>query len=194
MSALSAKYENKIITIPNILSFLRLCMVPAFAYCYEKERYKWTAIILVISGITDIVDGFIARKFHMISNVGKVLDPIADKVTQIVLLGCLLIRFDKMFYLLVLMIIKELLAAISGMMIIRTTGKVFGADWHGKLNTVLLYAMMMLHVLWYNIPTMVSDVCIYICGCMMIISCIMYMLRNVRYLLNYKQTEKASQM
>ena len=67
---------RRILTIPNLLSFFRLCLIPVFAwlYCVQKE-YIWTGIVLVISGLTDTADGLIARHFHMTSDLGKVLDP-----------------------------------------------------------------------------------------------------------------------
>ena len=84
-------YQKKILTIPNIMSFFRLVLIPIIVYLYVvKNSYLWTIILLLISGATDIVDGFIARKFNMISNFGKAIDPIADKLTQLALLCCLL--------------------------------------------------------------------------------------------------------
>src|SRR5699024_12022303 len=69
--------QSKILTIPNLLSFFRLCLIPVFMWLYCVDRnYLWTGIILIISGLTDTVDGIIARKFNMISDLGKVLDPI----------------------------------------------------------------------------------------------------------------------
>ena len=89
--------QNKILTIPNLLSLFRLCLIPVFMwlYCVEKN-YLWTGIILIISGLTDTVDGFVARHFNMISDLGKILDPVADKLTQAAMLFCLLTRFPLM--------------------------------------------------------------------------------------------------
>ena len=81
---------KEILTVPNLLSMLRLCMIPLFVWLYcAKEAFGATALVLVLSGITDIVDGFIARRFHMVSDFGKILDPIADKLTQAAMLLCL---------------------------------------------------------------------------------------------------------
>ena len=167
--------QNKIFTIPNILSFFRLCLIPVFMwlYCVEKN-YIWTGIILILSGVTDTVDGFIARRFNMVSDLGKVLDPVADKLTQAAMLFCLLTRFPLMIIPLGLMVFKECFMGVTGFLVIQKTGKVFGADWHGKVNTWLLYAMMILHVFWYNIPDTVSRVLIGICVVMMMISLILY--------------------
>ena len=175
--------QSKILTIPNLLSFFRLCLIPVFMwlYCVEKN-YLWTGIVLIISGLTDTVDGIIARKFNMISDLGKVLDPIADKVTQAAMLFCLLTRFPLMIAPLALMVVKEFFMGVTGLMVIQKTGKVFGADWHGKVNTWLLYAMMILHVFWYNIPDVVSKVLIGICVVMMLISLVLYGRHNLKAL------------
>ena len=179
--------QSKILTIPNLLSFFRLCLIPVFMwlYCVEKN-YLWTGIILILSGLTDTVDGIIARKFNMISDLGKVLDPIADKLTQAAMLFCLLIRFPLMIAPLALMVVKEFFMGVTGLLVIRKTGEVFGADWHGKVNTWLLYAMMILHVFWYNIPDTVSRVLIGICVIMMLISLVLYGRHNLKAL---KETE-----
>ena len=175
--------QSKILTIPNLLSFFRLCLIPVFMWLYCVERnYLWTGIILIISGLTDTVDGIIARKFNMISDLGKVLDPIADKVTQAAMLFCLLTRFPLMIAPLALMVVKEFFMGVTGLLVIQKTGKVFGADWHGKVNTWLLYAMMILHVFWYNIPDVVSKVLIGICVVMMLISLVLYGRHNLKAL------------
>ena len=179
--------QSKILTIPNLLSFFRLCLIPVFMWLYCVERnYLWTGIILIISGLTDTVDGIIARKFNMISDLGKVLDPIADKVTQAAMLFCLLTRFPLMIAPLALMVVKEFFMGVTGLLVIQKTGKVFGADWHGKVNTWLLYAMMIIHVFWYNIPDVVSKVLIGICVVMMLISLVLYGRHNLKAL---KETE-----
>lgn len=75
-------YQKKILTIPNILSFFRLCLIPVIIWLYtEKQDYFWTLLVLLLSAVTDIVDGIIARKCNMISDFGKAFDPIADKLT-----------------------------------------------------------------------------------------------------------------
>lgn len=175
--------QSKILTIPNLLSFFRLCLIPVFMWLYCVERnYLWTGIILIISGLTDTVDGIIARKFNMISDLGKVLDPIADKVTQAAMLFCLLTRFPLMIAPLALMVVKEFFMGVTGLLVIQKTGKVFVADWHGKVNTWLLYAMMIIHVFWYNIPDVVSKVLIGICVVMMLISLVLYGRHNLKAL------------
>lgn len=171
--------KNQIFTIPNLLSLLRLAMIPLLLWLYlEKQDYGWTAFILILSAATDIVDGIIARSFNMVSDFGKALDPVADKLTQIAMLFCLVSRFSNLLILLILLIVKEVISGIMSLMAIRKTGKVYGADWHGKVTTVLLYSIMGLHILWYNIPYVVSNVLILLCSIMMLYSMIQYWKRN----------------
>lgn len=182
--------QNKILTIPNMLSFFRLCLIPVimWLYCVE-DNYLWAGIILIVSGITDTVDGFVARHFHMTSDLGKVLDPVADKLTQAAMLFCLLTRFPLMIVPLGIMVLKEFFMGVTGLMVIQKTGKVFGADWHGKVTTWLLYAMMILHVFWYNIPAALSRVLIAACVVMMLISLVLYGRHNLKALREDRKPE-----
>ncbi len=176
--------NNKhIFTIPNILSFLRLGMIPfiVWLYCFKAE-YVLTGILLVLSGLTDIIDGFIARNFNMISDLGKVLDPIADKFTQGAMLLCLIFRFPLMIIPFFLMLAKELFMTISGYIIIKKRNKVLGADWHGKAATVCIFVMMILHVFWFEISKAVSTVSIVTCTIMIGLSFILYAIRNIKEL------------
>lgn len=182
--------QNKILTIPNMLSFFRLCLIPVIMWLYcVKENYLWAGIILIVSGITDTVDGFVARHFHMTSDLGKVLDPVADKLTQAAMLFCLLTRFPLMIVPLGIMVLKEFFMGVTGLMVIQKTGKVFGADWHGKVTTWLLYAMMILHVFWYNIPVVLSRVLIAACVIMMLISLVLYGRHNLNALREDRKPE-----
>ena len=182
--------RNKILTIPNMLSLFRLCLIPVIMWLYcVKENYLWAGIILIVSGITDTVDGFVARHFHMTSDLGKVLDPVADKLTQAAMLFCLLTRFPLMIVPLGIMVLKEFFMGVTGLMVIQKTGKVFGADWHGKVTTWLLYAMMILHVFWYNIPAALSRVLIAACVIMMLISLVLYGRHNLKALREDRKPE-----
>ena len=175
--------RSKILTIPNMLSLFRLCLIPVIMWLYcVKENYLWAGITLILSGITDTVDGFVARHFHMTSDLGKMLDPVADKLTQAAMLFCLLTRFPLMIVPLGLMVLKESFMGVTGLLVIHKTGKVFGADWHGKVTTWLLYAMMILHVFWYNIPAGVSRVMIMACVVMMTVSLVLYGRSNLKAL------------
>ena len=173
------RYQNKILTIPNILSFFRLCLIPVIVWLYVgKQDYLWTLLILTLSGVTDIVDGIIARKFNMVSNFGKAFDPVADKLTQMAMLFCLVSRFKYMMIPFVLLVVKEVFTGITALVSIKKTNTVKGAVWHGKLTTVSLYAMMAIHVVWFNIPRTLSLILVGICIGIMLMSFIMYAIQN----------------
>ncbi len=182
------KYKKAIFTIPNILSFFRLCLIPVIVwlYCGAKD-YPLAGYILILSGLTDIVDGFIARRFHMISDVGKILDPIADKLTQGAVLICLMIRYPGIIWPFSLMVVKEAFMIISGLLVINRTGIVTGAKWHGKLATVMLYATMLLHVFWSDIPATISNVSLIASTVIIAVSFLLYGRDNILALQNKKQ-------
>ncbi len=175
--------KQQIFTIPNMLSFFRLLLIPIFIwqYCIEKN-YMMTAVLLIISGATDVADGFIARHFNMISDFGKALDPVADKLTQFTMLGCLITRFKQMMIPFILIFIKELVTGIFGLVVIKKTGEVKGADWHGKVTTVLLYLTIILHVLWYDISETTSFILVAFCVCMMLLSFVLYSIKYMNAL------------
>ncbi len=173
--------KDRIWTVPNLLSFVRIALVPGIVWSYlNLEDGVLSGILIVVSGLTDIADGIIARKFNLISDLGKALDPIADKLTQGAVLICLVAVFPRMLLPLILLVIKELFNGISGLMVIRKTGNVYGANWHGKAATVLLYAAMLLHVFWRELPGALSDACVYICSAMIVLSLVGYAVRNIR--------------
>lgn len=177
------KYQKKILTIPNVLSFFRICLIPIIVWLYcVKEDYIWTTIVLVVSGLTDVVDGFIARHFDMISDFGKAFDPIADKLTQAVMLYCLVTRFPLMMLPLVVLVVKEVFAGITGLLRIKKTNKVPMAVWHGKVTTLSLYAMMLIHLVWYNISNTASYILIGACTAIMLLSAVLYGINNIKVL------------
>ncbi len=171
----SSVTKEQIFKIPNLLSFFRILLIPVIVYLYVyANQPAWTIAVITLSGITDVADGIIARKFNMITDFGKAIDPVADKLTQVAILTCLMVRFPLMTWLLVYMIIKEAVSLILRIIVFNRTDKVHGAEWHGKLNTVLLYLVSCVHVLWYNIPSEISMAFIFISLNMMIASSILY--------------------
>lgn len=176
--------RQRILTVPNLLSLLRLGMIPVFIALYRRGAYAATAVTLVLSGLTDVVDGWYARKFGAVSDVGKVLDPIADKLTQFAMLLCLTERYPALILPLVLLVVKEVFACVSGVILIRRTGVVPSALWHGKATTMLLYLLMLMHVAWKDIPGLLSNVLTAVCIGMMLLSMSLYAIRNIRSIIN----------
>lgn len=172
--------KHQILTIPNLLSLLRLAMIPVFVWLYLNGYDRWTAFVLIFSGVTDVVDGFIARHFNQVSDFGKAFDPLADKLTQAAMLLCLVSRYPTMIVPFILLAVKEIFGAVSGLIVIRKTGEVLGAEWHGKGTTLLLYGMMILHVIWQGIPQWTSNLLTISCVVMMMVSFYLYARRNIR--------------
>ena len=182
---MDTKYQtqNKILTIPNLLSLFRLLLIPLIIWMYTfKKEYFAAGTLLILSGLTDLADGFIARHFNAVSNVGKILDPIADKLTQAAMLFCLVTRFPLMAAPLGVLVLKEIFIGTTGLLMIRKTGEVIGADSHGKVATTLLYIMMILHIFWISIPAGISAATIGICLVSMIFTLFIYGKRNVKVL------------
>ncbi len=138
--------------IPNILTTVRLFLVPIFAYLMLGTQNLYAAaIVLILSGITDIVDGYIARHYNMISNFGKVYDPFVDKLMQITAVVCLVLKGVIPIWLLLLVVIKEVTMIISGA-ILYFRKIVVSANWYGKATTVLFYTAILIMIIWKQIP------------------------------------------
>lgn len=177
--------RNRILTIPNLLTVFRILLIPVIAWLYcWKEDFDLAALVLAASGATDVADGFIARKFHMVSDLGKVLDPIADKLTQTAALVCLLTRFRAVWWLLGVLVLKETVMTLMGLVVIRRTKAVYSAAWHGKLATVMLYAVIFTHIVWFEIPDGVSWVLVAAgVGCILM-SLVLYTADNLKRIRN----------
>lgn len=165
-------------TVPNILSYIRILLVPLFAWLYltanTDKQFYLAAVVLLASGLTDLADGFIARKFNMITDIGKVLDPAADKLTQLTVAICLCIRIPEMTLLLAVFIIKELLMAGGGLCLISRGVKIMGSKWFGKLATAVFYAVMILVIALPAINPTVRTVMILVAAGFMVFSLIRY--------------------
>ncbi len=167
--------KSQIFTIPNLLSFVRLALIPLIVWLYVgKSEYYLAVGVILLSGATDIADGYIARHFNMVSDFGKILDPIADKLTQAALIICLTVKYDLMYGIIILFVIKEIIMGTMGLIAIRKRDLVDSSKWHGKFNTVVLYFVMLLLILFPNIPTPLANSMILLCCVTMILSLVLY--------------------
>lgn len=147
-------WKKEIFTIPNLLSLFRLVLIPVYLSLYlnaEVPSDYWRAgFVLALSCLTDAVDGKIARKFHMISNLGKLLDPLADKCTQLSLTICLSTHYPVLLPVLCLFIVKEFFQLVAVILNFRK-GKVLpGALFAGKVCTTVLFLSLIFLVLFPN--------------------------------------------
>ena len=143
--------------IPNILTISRFIFIPFIVVSALSGNYVAAIIFLTISGITDVLDGAIARKYNLISNFGKLIDPVADKATQIAVLTSLVIKNIIPLWILLIFVFKEFIM-ISGASFLYGKELIVSSKWYGKLSTVLLYTAMVLSLLLrsikqFNIPT-----------------------------------------
>lgn len=129
--------------IPNILTIIRFFLIPIIIYYITHDNYIMAFIILTISGLTDILDGYIARKYNFITNFGKLIDPLADKATQILILGSLVLKNIIPFWILVIVILKEFIL-VSGASFLYGKELVVSSKWYGKMATVLFYIAIVL--------------------------------------------------
>ncbi len=148
--------KKEIFTIPNILSMVRIAFIPVYAYMYltaetTADLYICTAL-MGVSMVTDLFDGMIARKYNMITTLGKILDPIADKLTQVVVLVCLATRFNPLFWVLGVFLAKEGFMTIMGLINLRKGRMLDGALMAGKVCTAVLFMSMGLLMLVPNMP------------------------------------------
>lgn len=144
-------WKKEVFTIPNMLSLFRLVLIPVYVTIYlnatDVYDYFLAASILAVSCLTDMVDGKIARHFNMISTVGKILDPIADKATQFTLMVCLSIHHPILRLVLGLFTVKELFQGIVGLIYLRKGKMLPGALMAGKICTTILFISLIIMVL-----------------------------------------------
>ena len=170
--------KKEVFTIPNIMGYFRIILIPIFLYIYYNATsirdYYIVAGIVCISGITDFLDGYIARNFNMITEWGKFIDPLADKLTQAALVFSLAFRHKSMWYLVGLFIIKEGFMAIMGIIMLRKGKKLDGAKWFGKLCTAILYIVMFILIMFPRMNYIRANFLIVVCGIFMLMSFILY--------------------
>lgn len=133
------KPRNQNLTIPNALSVLRILIVPFFAYYFVKDNLPVAVSLLVLSGLSDLFDGMIARRLNQITELGKMLDPLADKLTQGVVALCLAIRYPIICPVLVLLMVKELIMLVGAIVLLKKKKRPGASKWYGKVSTVLFY-------------------------------------------------------
>ena len=143
--------KKDIFTIPNLLSLLRLVLIPVYVSLYlDGNHNQLAAGILAFSCLTDLLDGYIARRFHMVSDLGKFLDPLADKITQLSVLLCLATRYLLLRALIPLFVIKEILQCTLAYLHFRNGKTLNGALFAGKISTAVLFISL---ILLMAIPT-----------------------------------------
>ena len=149
--------------IPNILTIFRILLIPFIIFFITKNDYIFAFVFLLISGLTDVLDGFIARRLNLISDFGKLMDPLADKLTQISIVIMLVIKSFIPFWILIIIIFKEIIM-VSGASFLYGNNTVVSSKWFGKLATVVLYIAIFFSIIiaQFNLPEIYSTFNFYI--------------------------------
>ena len=164
------KNKKDLFTIPKIICYVRILLIPLFCWMYITAQtpgeYRMATLVVLFSSFTDLFDGMIARKFNQVTQLGKILDPVADKLTHIAMAVCLLTRYPLMWALLALMAVKEGYMAFMGIKYLKQDKMMNGAMWYGKVCTASLFAGMVILFFFSSMPVLWANIII---GCLMVI-------------------------
>lgn len=125
--------------IPNLLSILRIIIIGPFVYYFLKDNYVMAAVMIAISGISDMFDGYIARKFNQITKLGAMLDPVADKITLGSVVICMCIKIPVIMPIIIILLVKEILMLLAGLVLLKKHKTPPPAQWYGKVATIVFY-------------------------------------------------------
>jgi cardiolipin synthase len=187
-------------TIPNLISVIRILLIPLFGYLFYNDEKIIAVLVLAISGLTDMFDGKIARKFNQISDLGKVLDPVADKLTQITIAVMLLIDFksaqnpiiNALGWVFLVFLIKEAVMIVGGLIMLLLNIRPGAAEFWGKAATVVFYVGMVIiiavgpevgalnEILGFQLPNVITGIIVVLCAIMTIAAFLSYMPETFR--------------
>ena len=199
-------------TIPNLLSFIRILLIPVFAYLFYNDQKIAAVAVLAISGLSDTFDGQIARRFNQVSALGKVLDPVADKLTQITIAVMLLIDFRgaensliRAFgWVFLVFLIKEAVMIIGGLVMLLMNIRPGAAEIWGKLATLIFYCGMTLiiaigpevgalnDIIGFELPEIVTGIIVVVSAIMTIVAFLSYMPETFRQFKEHFDEKKAA--
>ena len=170
-----------------MISLFRIGLVPVFVRFYTGGKILPAMAVLLLSGVSDILDGAIARRFHMETELGKVLDPVADKLIQAAMMLCAALRFPAVWRLLGLHVLREGVLALLGLRVLRVTGRVCSARWYGKGCTALLYGAMIGLLAFPEVLRPVADALLLLCAAAMCLCLCLYFLNFLRILRHHRR-------
>ena len=175
------KPRNQNLTVPNAMSIFRIVVVPFFAYFFLKGNLKLAVLLLLLSGLSDLFDGMIARKFNQVTELGKMLDPFADKLTQGVVALCLAIKFPVICPVLLIFIAKELAMLCCAVVLLRRKKRPCAAMWYGKVATVMFYVSVSVIVVMDGFFTVRAVVFDWVSNILLIVTAAMMLYSAVKY-------------
>lgn len=164
--------------IPNCLCYFRILLIPVFFMFYFQADgqidYIISALILIVSGLTDFLDGYIARHFNMVTDFGKLIDPIADKLTQFSVAFALVYTYSWMWLLVAIIILKDGMLAFASLYLFGKGEKIKGASWWGKVATAFFYFVVIILIGLHIPDSILPTVLILICSFFMTMALILY--------------------
>lgn len=199
-------------TIPNLLSVIRILLIPVFAYLFYNDQKILAVVILALSGLSDLFDGKIARKYNQISALGKILDPVADKLTQLTIAVMLLIDFrqadnatiNAFAWVFLVFLIKELVMLAGGLIMLTMNIRPGAAEIWGKVATTVFYVGMTViiaigpevgalnEMLGFELPGVLTGIIVVICAIMTIVAFLSYMPETFRQFKEHFAEKKAA--
>lgn len=181
------------LTVPNLLSLIRLLLIPVFGVLFYNGEALWAVVVLVLSGLTDLFDGKIARRFNQISELGKILDPVADKLTQITIAVVIFLVLDKsqdptmqwFKWVFLFFLFKELVMILGGAVMLAIGLRPGAAEIYGKVATFVFYGVMVVVLAfgpeigalreWFTLPTPVMIVLVIISAALTFVALLSYL-------------------
>jgi CDP-diacylglycerol--glycerol-3-phosphate 3-phosphatidyltransferase len=164
--------------VPNILSSIRICLVPVFALTYFSEAGSikiYAAAVYALASFTDFLDGYIARKYSLISNLGKILDPLGDKLMTLTVLVCITIDQVIPVWAVVAAVVKEMLMLLGGAIIRgKKGGEIPSSNIIGKTSTVVFFVVCVTLMLFRSIPTDIATIMITAAIALMLLALVSY--------------------
>ncbi len=182
--------KEQVLTIPNAMSAFRILLIPFIIWTYASDRHYLAFALVLVSALSDMLDGLVARKLNMVSDFGKFIDPVADKLTQAAILICLMTQHSHIYILFIILAVKELVTLWLGAAVFNRHDSVHSAKWYGKLCTVVLEGATMLLMVLPNASENLVHLFIFICACVLIFAFIMYALLYLKMLIHGVDREK----
>ena len=181
------------LTVPNLLSLIRILLIPVFGVLFYNGEALWAVVVLVLSGLTDLFDGKIARRFNQISELGKILDPVADKLTQITIAVVIFLVLDKsqdptmqwFKWVFLFFLFKELVMILGGAVMLAIGLRPGAAEIYGKVATFVFYGVMVVVLAfgpeigalreWFTLPKPVMIVLVIISAALTFVALLSYL-------------------
>lgn len=177
--------------IPNLISAARIFLVPLFVSYYLNGKVTAAMGVVLLAAASDVLDGAIARRFNMVTRLGKILDPVADKLMQAAMMLCAALETPAVWLLLGLHVLREAVLSLTGLHVILVTGQVHSAKWYGKLCTTLIYACMGALLLFPQMPEHTASVLVLCCIVPVSACLVMYLGNFLRILREYDEGRSA---